>query len=181
MENLKCPSWLKAHIKEIVHKENPAVVSLCSSSGSEHLELKCFGELIKVKGEDALYIVSTLDNPALVVAKDPQTGELFVIFDGACHGYNNMFCDEYEPMMVEHRQLELYSQARFRILAEFGYSIDYEDEKEDYEFDDEGNTILINGTTMPWEQVKTDGIDYFALYLIDEQGQKIQIMCEELA
>ena len=39
----------------------------------------------------------------------------------------------------------------------------------------------INGTTMPWEQVKTDGIDYFALYLIDEQGQKIQIMCEELA
>ena len=40
---------------------------------------------------------------------------------------------------------------------------------------------LISGDKMPWEQVKRDGIDYIALYYIDENGKKIQILDAELA
>ena len=34
---------------------------------------------------------------------------------------------------------------------------------------------LINGERMPWEQVKRDGIDYIALYYVDE-GKQVQIL-----
>ena len=40
---------------------------------------------------------------------------------------------------------------------------------------------LINGERVPWEQVKRDGIDYIALFCVDEKGKKIQILDVELA
>ena len=39
-------------------------------------------------------------------------------------------------------------------MVELGYSVDYEDEKEDFEPDEAGTVELINGERMPWEQVK---------------------------
>ena len=47
---------------------------------------------------------------------------------------------------------------------------------------DEGDTVeLINGERMPWEQVKRDGIDYIALYYVNEKGRPVQILDAELA
>ena len=40
---------------------------------------------------------------------------------------------------------------------------------------------LINGERMPWEQVKRDGIDYIALYYVNEKGKQVQILDAELA
>ena len=40
---------------------------------------------------------------------------------------------------------------------------------------------LISGGRMPWEQIKRDGIDYIALYYVDEQGKQVQILDAELA
>ena len=40
---------------------------------------------------------------------------------------------------------------------------------------------LINGERMPWEQVKRDGIDYIALYYVNEKGKPVQILDAELA
>ena len=40
---------------------------------------------------------------------------------------------------------------------------------------------LINGERMPWEQVKRDGIDYIALFYVNEKGKKVQILDAELA
>ena len=34
---------------------------------------------------------------------------------------------------------------------------------------------------MPWEQVKRDGIDYIALYYVNEKGRPVQILDAELA
>ena len=62
-----------------------------------------------------------------------------------------------------------------------GYSVDYEDEKEDFEPDEADTVELINGERMPWEQVKRDGIDYIALYYVNEEGKQIQILDAELA
>ena len=66
-------------------------------------------------------------------------------------------------------------------VLELGYSVDYEDEKEDFEPDEADTVELINGERMPWEQVKRDGIDYIALYYVNEEGKQVQILDAELA
>ena len=40
---------------------------------------------------------------------------------------------------------------------------------------------LLNGERMLWEQVKRDGIDYIALYYVNEKGIQVQILDAELA
>ena len=68
-----------------------------------------------------------------------------------------------------------------KLVLELGYNIDYEDEKEDFEPDESDTVELINGERMPWEQVKRDGIDYIALYYVNEKGKPVQILDAELA
>ena len=119
--------------------------------------------------------------PALVVARDRDTGENFVIFDGGRHGYNNMFCDEHDRVALENRSLKPYEMPASKLVVALGYSIDYEDEKETFEVDEYGMVKVINGKAISWAQVKRDGIDYIALFCVDEKDKKIQILDVELA
>ena len=66
-------------------------------------------------------------------------------------------------------------------MLELGYNIDYEDEKEDFEVDEADTVELVNGERMSWEQVKRDGIDYIALYYVNDKGKQLQILDAELA
>ena len=68
-----------------------------------------------------------------------------------------------------------------KLVLELGYSIDYEDEKEGFEADEADTVELLSGRRMPWEQVKRDGIDYIALYYVNEEGKQVQILDAELA
>ena len=105
----------------------------------------------------------------------------FVIFDGGRHGYDNLFCDEHDPAELKDRLLKRYEIPASKLVLELGYSVDYEDEKEDFEPDEADTVELINGERMPWEQVKRDGIDYIALYYVNEKGKPVQILDAELA
>ena len=134
-----------------------------------------------MKGEPQSYIVDGDEAPGLVAARDPESSEEFVIFDGGRHGYDNMFCDEHDPSELEHRPLKRYEIPASKLVLELGYSVDYEDEKEDFEPDEADTVELINGERMPWEQVKRDGIDYIALYYVNESGKQVQILDAELA
>lgn len=176
----KYPTWLEGHIKEFSEKRLPTV-TLCSSTGNEHLEVWYHGDLITVKGENQSYIIDSDEAPGVVVARDPKTSEEFVIFDSGRHGYDNMFCDEHDSAELENRSLKRYEIPASKLVLELGYSIDYEDEKEDFEPDEAGTVELINGERMPWEQVKRDGIDYIALYYVNESGNQVQILDAELA
>ena len=66
-------------------------------------------------------------------------------------------------------------------MLELGYNIVYEDEKESFEVDEADTVELVNGERMPWEQVKRDGIDYIALYYVNDKGKQVQILDAELA
>ena len=68
-----------------------------------------------------------------------------------------------------------------KLVLELGYNIDYEDEKESFEVDETDTVELVNGERMPWEQVKRDGIDYIALYYVNDKGKQVQILDAELA
>ena len=73
------------------------------------------------------------------------------------------------------------SSGASKLVVELGYSVDYEDEKEDFEPDGADTVELINGERMPWEQVRRDGIDYIALYYVNEEGKQVRILDAELA
>ena len=180
MITAKYPTWLDGHVKDCMENRLPTV-TLCSSTCNELLEVWYYGNLLTVKGEPQSYIVDSDEAPGIVTARDPQSGEEFVIFDGGRHGYDNMFCDEYDPAILENRPLKRYETHASKLVLEIGYSIDYEDEKEDFEPDEADTVELINGEHMPWEQVKRDGIDYIALYYVNEEGKQIQILDAELA
>ena len=156
-------------------------VTLCATSGNERLEVWYYGDLLTINGEPQLYIVPSYFAPELVTARDPESGEEFVVFDGGRHGYDNMFCDEHDLDELERRTLKRYEIPASKLILELGYSIDYEDEKEDFEVDESDTVELINGERMPWEQVKKDGIDYIALYYVNEEGKQVQILDNELA
>ncbi len=173
------PTWLEGHIKASL--EEKSMVTLCSSTGNEWLEVWYYGELFTIAGEAQPYIVDSDEAPALVVAHDRDTGENFVIFDGGRHGYDNMFCDEHDLVTLENRSLKPYEMPVSKLLLTLGYSIDYEDEKDSFDIDERGMVTLINGKAIPWAQVKRDGIDYIALFCVDEKGKAIQILDVELA
>ncbi|WP_242957054.1 hypothetical protein [Faecalibacterium sp. An122] len=174
------PTWLTGHVKEWTQKRLPTV-TLCSTTGNELLEVWYYGDLLTLNAEPQLYIVPSYFAPELVTARDPESGEEFVIFDGGRHGYNNMFCDEHDPSELERRLLKRYEIPASKLVLELGYSVDYENEKEDFEPDETDTVELINGERMPWEQVKRDGIDYIALYYVNEKGKPVQILDAELA
>ena len=176
----QAPSWLEGHIKEWRQKRL-TTVTLCSTSGNEWLEVWYYGDLLTINGEPQLYIVPSYFAPELVAARDPESGEEFVVFDGGRHGYDNMFCDEHDLDELERRTLKRYEIPASKLILELGYSIDYEDEKEDFQVNEDGMVALINGERMPWEQVKRDGIDYIALYYVNEEGKQVQILDNELA
>lgn len=180
MMNEKYPTWLTNHVKEWA-KKRLTTVTLCSTSGNEWLEVWYYGDLLTINGEPQLYIVPSYFAPELVTARDPESGEEFVVFDGGRHGYDNMFCDEHDLDELERRTLKRYEIPASKLILELGYSIDYEDEKEDFEVDESDTVELINGERMPWEQVKKDGIDYIALYYVNEEGKQVQILDNELA
>ena len=152
------PTWLTGHVKEWAQKRLPTV-TLCSTTGNELLEVWYYGDLLTGKGEPQAYIVDGDEAPGLVAARDPASGEEFVIFDGGRHGYDNMFCEEHDPSELEHRPLKRYEIPASKLVLELGYSIDYEDEKEDFEPDENDTVELISGERMPWEQVRRGGID----------------------
>ena len=89
----KYPTWLTGHVKEWAQKRLPTV-TLCSTTGNELLEVWYYGDLLTLNEEPQLYIVPSYFAPELVTARDPESGEEFVIFDGGRHGYDNLFCDE---------------------------------------------------------------------------------------
>ena len=80
------PTWLEGHVKGWAQKRLPTV-TLCSTAGHELLEVWYYGDLRTVTGEPQPYIVDGDEAPGLVAARDPASGEEFVIFDGGRHGY----------------------------------------------------------------------------------------------
>ncbi|WP_459190231.1 hypothetical protein ACGE0T_09560 [Parabacteroides sp. APC149_11_2_Y6] len=92
-----------------------------------------------------------------------------------------MFCDEYDVEVIKNRALKQYPIPASKLVIELTYSIDYEDEKEDYEIDDDGYVTLIDGRKMLWQDVKRNGMDFLGISYQNENGDLIQFYDKELA
>ena len=92
-----------------------------------------------------------------------------------------MFCDEYTDDQIKNRTLKKYDIPTSKLILELGYSIDYEDEKEEFINEDNKTVTLINGNIISWEDVKVNGYDFLRLSYINNNGEKISIAEYELA
>ena len=180
----KVPTYLADNIYNVKDSDYLSV-DIQSKNGNTLFEVYYYGDLFEVKGEKQPFIVNyytdEVEIPCKIVAKDTETGEEILLFDGYRHGYNAMFCDEFAPEEVEKRTLVKYDIAPCKIHIDFGYSIDYEEEKEDYEVDEGDRVTLINGENIPWEEVKRNGLDYISIVCETENGEKTEIVALELA
>ena len=177
----KVPTYLADNIYNVKDSDYLSV-DIQSKKGNTLFEVYYYGDLFEVKGEKFPFIVDNeAEIPCKIVAKDIETGEEILLFDGYKHGYNAMFCDEFDPEEVEKRTLVKYDIAPCKIHIDFGYSIDYEEEKEDYEVDEKDRVTLINGETISWEEVKRNGFDYISIVCETENGEKAEIVSLELA
>ncbi len=163
------PCYLKKHIVKIKEKKDSTIGILASSTGNTNLEIYYYGDTIKIKKTP--YIVDA-EYPCLIVGKDPITGEEFVIFDGMKHGYDAMFCNERMENVT--RELKLYEYCKGKIQITLGYSIDYEDEKEEFEFNENGEVILMYGV-LDWEEAKSIGFDWLSLKFINAKKEFVDM------
>lgn len=151
------PYYLKNHLINIKEKKNKTKAMLISSTGNTNLEIYFYGELINFK---RIPFIIDSEYPCLIVAKDSLTSEEFIVFDGAKHGYDAMFCNE--TIKNIERDLEKYDKYSGEIEITLGYSIDYEEEKEEYEFVKNNQVKLMYGV-MNWEEAKSIGFDWINL------------------
>ena len=180
----RVPTYLSDNVRD-VEEGDYLSVDIQSKKGNTLFEVYYYGGLLGIKNRKYPFIVDNYEDemaiPCKIVAKDIETGEEILLFDGYQHGYNAMFCDEFDLEEVEKRVLVKYDIAPCRIHIDFGYSIDYEEEKEDYEIDEEDMVTLINGKSLSWEEVKRNGFDYISIICETKEGEKVEIAALELA
>lgn len=124
--------------------------------------------------DDDPYILSNDDDVHKLFIRELGSDKLLTVYDSTIHGYDNMFCDEHEENEAEPIRLEVDGATLFSVHMTLGYSIDYDDEKEDYEVDEDGMLMVLNREEkISWEQVKEEGYDWIAVELISDKGKKI--------
>lgn len=156
-----------------------------SGKGGTLVEIRYFGELM----EGAGLIVGPNDGnypptPALVVAIAVDTGEEVILFDGARHGYDAMFVEEFDPEVISARAatsvLERSGRTEFEVEVAVFDGIDWDDEEDDFKGED-GAIRLITGEEITPEQLRADGFDAISVEVITPDGQRSEIVAEELA
>lgn len=180
----KLPTYLTQNVYN-VKNDDYLSVDIKSKQGNTLFEIYYYGDLYELEGKKQPFIVDNYTQedtciPCKIVAKDIASAEEILLFDGYQHGYNGMFCDEFNPEDVQARTLTKYNIAPCKVHIKFGYSIDYEEEKEDY-VDTNDNVTLINGNTITWEEVKRNGFDYISIVCETTNGEKTEIAALELA
>ncbi|HAA6133756.1 TPA_asm: hypothetical protein GGB68_02995 [Listeria monocytogenes] len=174
------PSYLKNTAKEVSINDF-LNVEIVTTSNEETFDILYCGTLEEIDG-DQLITREDSEIPLKIIAKSTMSGKEILLYDGAYYGYDSMFCDEFEEDATQNRELQKYPINNLsNIRLSIGIGIDYESEKEDYEFDENGNIVLIDDRHIPWERVKTDGFDFLEITATDENGESLLILTEELA
>ena len=183
--NERVPTYLANNLFNVT-QDDYLNAQIRSHAGGEYFEIYYFGELFRGETLPNDYIADFYDDkgelvPCKLVAKCVKTGEEILLFDGAAHGYNAMFCDEPGAEKVARRELVKFNLPPCKIRLKFGYSIDYDDEMDEYETDESGKVLLINGGAASWDEVKANGFDYITVSCEDEAGKVTEILSLELA
>jgi|GEM_PF-96386 len=155
---------------------------LKTSAGQTQFMIRYYGQL---HHEHTSLIVGTEQAPALVLAVDKSTGKEIVLFDGCRHGYNALLCDTYTEAQVNNRPAtQVYADKEgndsFAITISAFYGIDY-DEEFSADVDSNGMIELVNGSKIPFENLKRNGFDALQIKVTNASGKSFNIVLEELS
>ncbi len=168
------PSYLEGYTADVIDHGDSVSFILQDSEGEQIFKVYAYGEYDPSTG---LY-TDTPSGRSLFVAESVKTKEKVTLFDNALHGYDNMFVVD---SMQKPRLVSELPFSPCRIMAQFAYEIPYDEEKNNYEFNSDGECILIDGRSIPWEQVKSDGYDWVTLCYENDKGDWEGFCDEELS
>jgi len=180
------PTFLENHVGHIINPKNLAANEwrrkLKTTSGGTIFRIKYYG---KRHSKYKNLIVETAFAPSKIYAVDIINDKELLIFDGCLHGYNAMFCDTYSDGQIKNRIADnIYTSDngndKFEIVVSIVNGVDYENEFRN-EVDSDGEIELTSGKKMTFNEVKRNGFDSIQIWGINENGDKIEIISEELA
>lgn len=184
---MRVPTYIKEENYNIINIDDTFTnISICNKLESgdinELYEVYFYSSLLEEHMICGVYDEeNVISNPCMIVAKCIHTGKEILLYDVAKYGYNPMFCDEINLEYIKNRPLSKLEIPNSKIEIDFAYNIDFDEEKEDFEFDEEDFTETINGEKISFEEVKKNCFDYIKITAIDELETK-RVICElELA
>ncbi|MER6677521.1 hypothetical protein [Streptomyces sp. NPDC000983] len=152
---------------------------LRSKDGRTRFQLRYYGELL-----DGLIVGDDL--PAQVYAVT-ESGQRILLFDGAVHGYEAMFCESWQADRLRTRRAEqVYVDAdgedTFELVVWVGYNIDWDDERQSFaDADDPDLVTLIDGRRIPFEVARHAAFDAVSIFATNMRGRATDVVSEELA
>lgn len=154
-----------------------------SSTQNKRLKIKYYGELF----EEYQLICGTDFAPELIYAVDIDSNEEILLFDGAKHGYDPMFCDEFtneqltnRPLIHEYKDQD--DQTVFNVIVKVYHNIDYNNIEEIESLANPvGEIELISGEIISIEQLKANAFDFIQIIVMNSLGNVYRIFERELA
>ncbi|MEU1184919.1 hypothetical protein ABZ464_46360 [Streptomyces sp. NPDC005820] len=152
---------------------------LRSKDGRTRFQLRYYGELFEglIVGDDL---------PALLYAVT-ESGQQILLFDGAAHGYDAMFCESWDEDGLRTRRADqVYVDAdgedTFELVVWAGYNIDWEDERQSFaDADDPDFVTLVDGRRIPLEVARHAAFDAVSITATNARGRATDVVSEELA
>ncbi|WP_416966705.1 hypothetical protein [Streptomyces sp. 4F14] len=124
--------------------------------------------------------------PALVYAVT-EPGQRILLFDGAVHGYDAMFCESWDADGLRTRRADqVYVDAdgedSFELVVWAGYGIDWDEERDSFaDPDDPGLVVLADGRRVPFEAARHAAFDALSVTATNRRGRATDVVSEELA
>lgn len=154
-----------------------------SSTQNKRFKIKYYGELF----EEYRLICGTDFAPDLIYAVDIDSNEEILLFDGARHGYDPMFCDEFtneqltnRPSIHEYKDQD--DQTVFNVIVKVYHNIDYNDIEEIESLANPvGEIELISGEIISVDQLKANAFDFIQIMVVNSLGNVYRIFERELA
>ncbi|MGW2751033.1 hypothetical protein ACWC4E_08860 [Streptomyces sp. NPDC001273] len=123
--------------------------------------------------------------PALVYAVT-GSGQRILLFDGAAHGYDAMFCDSRDADGLRARRADqVYVDAdgedTFELVIWAGYGIDWDDERDSFVDPGDGLVTLTDGRRIPFEAARRAAFDALSITVVNARHRATDAVSEELA
>lgn len=180
---MRCPTYLEEVIASYSEVGSASEFCLNPSEGGVY-EIWHNGTIVQPSGKEQSYITPKEHTPLVVKAIDSITKHEIILLDSYNYGYKGMFCTEpVEPARLAPKNyiFEQYESNALALFLTFFYNTDYEEKRNAYKTDSEGNITLCNGNNVSWEELEQNGYNAVSFSMINEKAQDIEFVQLELA
>ncbi|MBO0591653.1 hypothetical protein I2486_09560 [Cellulophaga sp. E16_2] len=161
---------------QITEKEYIWTRQIISSKGNSKFKIDYWGD------KNSSNITSKDGLPSIVTLTNIDDEEQILIYDGALHGYNAVFWEEFPEEINNREQKQRYvhnGQSEFEVIILTRYSPHI---KEEFDEDMERDGFVTNNRGQKLgKEAFSNGFDSIEIYGIGTDGKRIEILAEETA